>query len=429
VAAQLAAQKIRVKLAKVAAARLNTLPDELVFAGGKIHPRDNPDNALAFARVAGSLHWSPQELPDGVEPILRETGAWSPPELTTTTPQDETNTSLTYGFVFDLCGVEIDPRTAEVRIDRYITMHDSGALLNPALAEGQVLGAFAQGVGTALYEAFNYGADGSFLTGTFADYLIPTVHEVPKPEILHRATPSPLTPLGAKGLAEGNCMSTPVCIANAVADALGLRDVGLPISPSSLHAALAGDEPPRPTEGTEPPPPVSASADAPGVSGRGSVEIAGAPAMIWQRLLDPVALRDIIPGCHNVELVGAHHYRAEVTMGVGPVRGRFVADVRLADLEPERAARLIGEVRGPLGRSAGQGRVVLTATATGTRVEYDYAIEVSGKVAAVGGRMIRSAADIVIGRFFAQLGRSVDPAAAAAAPWWRRLLRAIGLTR
>ncbi len=164
VAAQVAAQKIRVKLAKVAAARLNTLPDDLVFAGGKIHPRDNPDNALAFARVAGSLHWSPQELPDGVEPTLRETGSWSPTQLTTTTPTDETNTSLTYGFVFDLCGVEIDPVTAAVRIDRYITMHDSGALLNPALAEGQVLGAFAQGVGTALYEEFSYGADGSFLT-------------------------------------------------------------------------------------------------------------------------------------------------------------------------------------------------------------------------------------------------------------------------
>src|SRR5258708_16223627 len=156
-------------------------------------------------------------------------------------------------------------------------MHDSGALLNPALAEGQVLGAFAQGVGTALYEEFSYGADGSFLTGTFADYLVPTAHEVPKPEILHISTPSPFTPLGAKGLAEGNCMSTPVCIANAVADALSLRDLVLPMSPSRLHAALARAEPPRPiTVGAVAPAPATGARGA-GVTGEGRGANAGAP--------------------------------------------------------------------------------------------------------------------------------------------------------
>ena len=244
VAAQKAARQIRSKLAKVAAARLNATPEALTFANGRIFARDNPDNALAFGRVAASVHWSPLELPDGVDPSLRETGTWSPPELTATTPADETNTSLTYGFVFDMCGVEIDPVTAQVRIDRYVTLHDAGALLNPKLAEGQTLGAFAQGVGTALYEEYAYGDDGSFLSGTFADYLVPTVHEVPRPEILHIATPSPLTPLGAKGLAEGNCMSTPVCLANAVADALGVRDLELPMTPKRLHALMAGAEPP-----------------------------------------------------------------------------------------------------------------------------------------------------------------------------------------
>ena len=427
VAAQVAAQKIRAKLAKVAAARLNVTPDELVFVGGKIHPRDNPDNALAFARVAASVHWSPQELPDGVEPILRETGVWSPPQLTATNAADETNTSLTYGFVFDFCGVEVDRDTASVRIDHYVTMHDSGVLLNPALAEGQVLGAFAQGIGTALYEEFCYGADGSFLTGTFADYLVPTVYEVPTPEILHIRTPSPFTPLGAKGLAEGNCMSTPVCLANAVADALGLRDVELPMTPKRLHAAMTGPEPPRPAMvGAAP---VEEPDRGPAVAGQGVVEIAAPPPVIWDRLLDPAALRAIIPGCHSLALVGAHHYRAEVTLGVGPVRGRFVADVRLSELEPNRAATLAGEVSGPLGRSAGRGRVTLHATPTGTKIEYGYTVEVSGKVAAVGGRMIRAAADIVIGRFFERLARGVDAPADAPTPRWRRLLRVLGLAR
>ena len=86
-------------------------------------------------------------------------------------------------------------------------------------------GSFGQAIGAALYEEFSYAGDGSFLTGTFADYLVPTATEVPEPEILHVENPSPFTPLGAKGAAEGNCMSTPVCIANAVCDALGVDDI------------------------------------------------------------------------------------------------------------------------------------------------------------------------------------------------------------
>jgi 2-furoyl-CoA dehydrogenase large subunit len=94
------------------------------------------------------------------------------------------------------------------------------------MADGQIRGAFAQGLGAALMEEFRYGADGSFQSGTFADYLVPTACEVPDPVIVHLETPSPFTPLGAKGLGEGNNMSTPVCIANAFADALRpLKDV------------------------------------------------------------------------------------------------------------------------------------------------------------------------------------------------------------
>ena len=87
---------------------------------------------------------------------------------------------------------------------------------------GQIRGAFAQGIAAALYEEFSYNEEGAFLSGTFADYLVPTVSEIPDVEILHHESPSPLTPLGAKGMAEGNCMSTPACIANAIADALGV---------------------------------------------------------------------------------------------------------------------------------------------------------------------------------------------------------------
>ena len=97
-----------------------------------------------------------------------------------------------------------------------------------------------------MYEEFLYDEDGNFLTGTFADYLIPTVREVPRPEILHMESPSPFTPFGAKGMAEGSCMSTPVCIANAVSDALGVNVQHLPLSPKRIHALMAEGEPARP---------------------------------------------------------------------------------------------------------------------------------------------------------------------------------------
>jgi len=163
---------------------------------------------------------------------------WTPPELEPPSSDDRINTSLTYGFVFDMCGLEIDPVTYQVRVDRYVSMHDAGRILNPMIAEGQIRGAFAQGIAAALYEEFSYDEEGAFLSGTFADYLVPTVNEVPELEILHYESPSPLTPLGAKGLAEGNCMSTPACIANAIADALGTEDVVLPATPRRIHALI-----------------------------------------------------------------------------------------------------------------------------------------------------------------------------------------------
>jgi 2-furoyl-CoA dehydrogenase large subunit len=247
VAAHVAATRLRDKLAGVAAKQLNILADDIEFADGKVRSRSNPDNALPFGRVAGTAHWSPVMLPDGMAPGLSETGVWSPPELEPPTADDRINTSLTYGFVFDMCGVAIDPATFAVRIDRYVSMHDAGRLLNPLIADGQVHGAFVQGVAAALYEEFVYDANGNFLSGSFADYLVPTVGEIPALEILHQETPSPLTPLGAKGLAEGNCMSTPACIANAIADALAVRDVTLPITPRRLYALIAGAKPPSPS--------------------------------------------------------------------------------------------------------------------------------------------------------------------------------------
>ena len=425
VAAYQAAWKVRDKLARIASQSLNVPIEQLEFAGGKIFASDNPDNTVSFYRTAGSAHWTPGSLPEGMEPGVRETGTSSPPELAPPADDGRINTSLTYGFVFDYCGVEVDPDTARVRIDKYVTMHDSGRLLNPLLADGQVYGAFAWGVGCALYEEFVYADDGSFLTGTFADYLCPTAYEIPEPTILHMQTPSMFTPLGAKGIGEGNCMSTPVCIANAVCDALDVADVTLPLTPSKLSALIH----------TEQAPPAAASAagvTAPSagraLSGGGESLVPAAPATVWDTLLEPQNLAAVIPGCRSLERVAENRYRARITLGVGPVRGVFHAQVQLSELDPPSALTLSGDLSGPLGSSRGSGRLHLAPEARGTRVRYDYAFEITGKVAAVGGRMLDGAARVIIGQFFerliAHVGGQSPPTPAS---WWKRLLKALGM--
>ena len=242
-AAHLAALKLRDRLARIASPELNAPHEALAFDDGAIFATDNPANAMPLRRAAGIAHWSPGSLPENAEPALRETVFWSMPGLDPPDDDERVNSSGAYGFIFDMCGVEVDD-TGRVRIDEYVTMHDAGTRLNPAFVDGQIRGGFAHGVGAALYEELAYAGDGSFLSGTFADYLVPTACEVPGPTILHVETPSPLTPLGAKGVGEGNTMSTPVCLANAVADALGIDDVELPMTPSRVASWLGGDEPP-----------------------------------------------------------------------------------------------------------------------------------------------------------------------------------------
>jgi 2-furoyl-CoA dehydrogenase large subunit len=282
-------------------------------------------------------------------------------------------------------------------------MHDCGTILHPAMVDGQVRGGFAQAVGAALYEEYAYGSDGSFLTGTFADYLLPTAAEVPDPLILHMQTPSPFTPLGSKGVGEGNCMSTPVCIANAVADALGLTDVELPLVPAKLVQILRGAEPApkgRTTEG------VAKRSGNRRLRGEGEAVVSAPAERVWAMLLDPETLHVVIPGCHNVQKISDTHFRADVTIGVGPVKGRYRADIKLSDLEPPKAVTLGGTAEGALGFGGGEGRITLVPTESGgTAIRYVYEAAIGGKVASIGGRLLDGAARVIIGQFFAALAR------------------------
>ncbi len=420
-AAKIAAQRVREKMARIASQTLNVPENEIEFVDRKLRAKSNPDNALEFRRVGGLAHWSPSSLPEGMDPGIRESVQWSGPELTPTTANDEINTSLAYGFIFDFCGVEIDRTTGRVAIDRYVTAHDAGVILNPGLAEGQIGGSFAAAVGAALFEEFAYLPDGSFRSGTFADYLIGTADEIPRPQVIHTfQTPSPYTKTGAKGIGEGNNMTTPVCIANAVADALERDDIQLPLVPARVFAWIHGDE--------EPPPPdrladgtalssrpsdvrTVAAAQPGGLTGTGETLVPVPPEVVWQTLMDPDALAGIIPGCRAVERRSETSYTALASLGVGPVRGNFNAVVDLSDLDPPNSLTIHGQLQGALGSSHGVGHVALQQQETGTLVRYDYEVHLSGTVASVGGRMLSGAARSLIRQVFNRLVAQAAPPA------------------
>src|SRR5437763_791978 len=232
-----AAMRVRSKLLHLAAEQLQVPEAALRLQTGRVYHGDK-DTGLSIRRLAGLTHWSPTELPSGIEPGVYETSYYSIPTVTPPNEKDQVNSSATYGFLVDVVKVQIDPETAEIKVLDYITVHDAGRLLNPKLAHGQILGGLAHGLGNALFEEMVYDEEGQLLNGSFMDYLCPTVGEMPAVEIAHQETPSPLTPLGAKALGEGNTMSAGAAIANAVADALGVEPSALPLSPTRVWDLL-----------------------------------------------------------------------------------------------------------------------------------------------------------------------------------------------
>jgi 2-furoyl-CoA dehydrogenase large subunit len=238
-AIQAAARKVATKLRTLAARELEVAIEDVVLTGGKAVALGDEKKSVPVKRLAGLAHWNPVALPPGMEPGVFETAYFSLPILAPPSDDDTVDSSAVYGFLADVCYVTVDADTGRVTVEQYVTVHDCGTVLNPKLVDGQIQGGFAHGFGGALFEEMAYDDDGALLSGTFADYLIPTATEMPPLRIGHENVPSPFTPLGAKGVGEGNSMSVPVVIANAVADALGLDDVTLPLTPGRVWSLLA----------------------------------------------------------------------------------------------------------------------------------------------------------------------------------------------
>jgi 2-furoyl-CoA dehydrogenase large subunit len=240
-AVAMAARKLRAKLARIAAHLLDVDVDELELEDGTFKVRDEPENSLPLRAAAGTAHWNSSSLPEEIDPSLYETGVYSLQVTSPPNEEDQIDSSACYGFLADVVVVEVDPETYEIHIVDYVTVHDAGRVLNPMIVDGQIYGGTAHGIGGTLYEEFRYSEDGQLVTGSFMDYLCPTATETPPLTIDHIETPSPFSLLGAKGLGEGNSMSTPAALANAVSDAmrpLGLSIRELPINPSGLYSAI-----------------------------------------------------------------------------------------------------------------------------------------------------------------------------------------------
>ena len=226
-----ASDKVKERVFAVAAHLLETGEADLELRDGTVGVKGVPDLALTLREVAAAAApgWMSRR-PDGSEAGLEATSYYEPP-------------TVTWAYAANAAIIEIERDTGRVNIEKYVEVHDAGVLVNPGLADGQVKGGLVQGLGGALFEAIIYDENGQLLTGSLADYLLPTTAETPPIVVVHQETPSPANPLGVKGRGEGGAIAPPVVISNAVSDALkpfGAEFNTLPIRWQDVLEALEG---------------------------------------------------------------------------------------------------------------------------------------------------------------------------------------------
>jgi carbon-monoxide dehydrogenase large subunit len=223
-----AATLVREKAIGLAAEHLRVDRSCLELAEGMVRVIGDPSRALPLGELARRANPLRGAVRPGTEPGLEATAYFGPDRGSTASGVHAMQ-------------VEVDPETAMVKILRYVVVHDCGRVINPLLVEGQIQGGVAHGIGNAFFEQLRYDESGQLLNASFMDYLLPTAVEVPVVEISHTETPSPLNPLGVKGVGEAGCIPTGAAFAQAVEDALGeegLEILEIPLSPQRLFELL-----------------------------------------------------------------------------------------------------------------------------------------------------------------------------------------------
>jgi carbon-monoxide dehydrogenase large subunit len=228
-ALHMAGAKVKAKMAKFAAAMIEAHEDDLLFENDTIAVRGSPASAKSFASVA-AYAYKPVPLPDGLEPGLSDEAFFEP-------------SNNTYPFGCHIAMVEIDRQTGEPTLLKLVAADDAGNLINPLIVEGQIHGGLAQGIGQAMIEEVVYSEAGQLLTGSFMDYALPRAIDFPRFELASCVTPTPVNPMGAKGVGEAGTLGSTPCIVAAAVDALdefGVKHIDLMLRPEKLWRIIRG---------------------------------------------------------------------------------------------------------------------------------------------------------------------------------------------
>jgi carbon-monoxide dehydrogenase large subunit len=219
-----ACQKLRTKLATLAAHLLGVQPSEVSIGEGKLSAGDK---SMSFGDVVLAAYTA-RNIPPGFEPGMEATNFFEP-------------SNFTFPFGAHIVSVEVDGETGELTIDKYVAVDDCGNVINPMIVDGQITGGIAQGLGQALYEEHVYNDDGQLVTGTLMDYAVPRAAYVPQFVLERTVTPSPVNPMGVKGVGEAGTIASTPAMVNAVVDALGVlgvRHIDMPLKPETVWRAV-----------------------------------------------------------------------------------------------------------------------------------------------------------------------------------------------
>jgi CO/xanthine dehydrogenase Mo-binding subunit len=229
-----AAKLVRQKILRTAAAHFECAEEDLVIGNGAVAVAGVPGRAVKLGVLAAEANPTRGAVAPGTEPGLEATSYFGPPRGATA--------SGAHAMI-----VEVDPDTLMIAIRKYAVVHDCGTVVNPLLLDGQIHGGVAQGIGNAFYEQLVFDADGQLLNASLADYLLPTALDVPRMDLAHTVTPSPLNPLGIKGAGEAGAIPAGPLFAQALENALDLPAKGIelleiPLSPNRLWELVKGGD-------------------------------------------------------------------------------------------------------------------------------------------------------------------------------------------
>ncbi|MBV9348594.1 MAG: molybdopterin-dependent oxidoreductase, partial [Pseudolabrys sp.] len=226
----IAARKVRAKLIKMASHLLEAAADDIILEDGSAKV-DGTDRAITIAKLARESYTQTHKFKGEIEPGVSESGTYDP--------------AGTFSNACHVAVVEVDVETGHVRVEKFLAAEDAGRIINPMIADGQVHGGIAQGIGNALLEEIVYDDNGGILTANLADYMPPTAREVPEIELHHIETLTSASILKAKGVGEGGTIGAPAAIVNAINDALapfGVQIDEMPATPQRIRAALRARE-------------------------------------------------------------------------------------------------------------------------------------------------------------------------------------------